>query len=88
MIIGTLSALPGNNPIGTWGGSGGAPAPTTTPLAVTKTSTAPAGPSGTSIVNPGWRYYGCYSDTDARVLTGVLFANIGQGQATNTKCVA
>jgi len=91
VISGTMSALPGNNLVDTWGGGKG-PAPpsstATTSAAVTKTSTTPSGPSGTSIVAPGWKYYGCYADTNARVLTGVLFANIGQNAATNTLCVA
>jgi hypothetical protein len=91
VISGTMSALPGNNPVGTWGG-GQKPAPpssaTTTSTAVAKTSTKPSAPSGTAVVAPGWKYYGCYTDTNARVLTGVLFANIGQNAATNTLCVA
>ncbi len=57
------------------------------------TVTAP-GPASTesssanSDVAAGWSYYGCYTDTRARVLTGIKLADIGNHQVTNTKCVA
>lgn len=164
VISGTMSKLPGNNPIGAWGVPvGGAPAvsapaasapvatypasagtqpassaapgngkPTTSPAGVvtgvksgpTLTSepgkvAVPAttkGAGGNTLVTSyvsettmvyttvtvpgtaptdaakpgvdGWKYYGCYQDTRARVLTGIKLANIGNHQATNTKCVA
>ena len=96
VISGTLSALPGNNPVVGWGktagggGGGGAPAPTATQPATQpqQTTSAASEPSGTSSVEAGWKYYGCYADTSARVLTGVQFANLGQGQVTNTACVS
>ncbi|KAN0098789.1 protein of unknown function (DUF1996) domain containing protein [Hyaloscypha variabilis] len=64
VVTGTMSALPGNNPVGTWGG-GKKPTPTSS----TATTSA---------------YYSCYADTNARVPTSMLFANIGQNAATNT----
>jgi len=46
--------------------------------------------SGGSDVAAGWSYHGCYSDTRAgeRVLSGIKFANIGNHQVSNKKCVA
>jgi hypothetical protein len=54
---------------------------------VTATGGAPTS-SGSSDVAAGWSYYGCYTDTRARVLTGITLANIGNHEVTNTKCVA
>jgi hypothetical protein len=93
VITGTLSALPGNNPVVGWGktaGGGGASAPTATQPASPpqQTTSSASEPSGTSSVATGWKYYGCYADTNARVLTGVEFVNLGQGQVTNTACVS
>jgi len=51
-------------------------------------SAASGAADATSDVAAGWSYYGCYSDTRARVLTGITLANIGNHQVTNTKCVA
>ena len=37
----------------------------------------------------GFAYKGCFSDVvSARVLTGIVYANIGNKQVTNTKCIA
>lgn len=59
-------------------------APTTTTAAPAQTS-----PATSSSVAAGWSYYGCYSDNlNARVLTGIQFADIGNHEVTNTKCVA
>lgn len=54
---------------------------------VLTTVTLPA-PTGTSSPVPvGWSYKGCYSDNvNARVLTGIEFADIGNHEVTNTKC--
>jgi hypothetical protein len=56
---------------------------------ISTTVTVPA-PSGGSNVAAGWFYYGCYSDKreGERVLSGIKFANIGNHEVTNTKCVA
>ena len=53
------------------------------------TITLPA-PTGTSTSAPaGWSYKGCYSDNlNARALTGITFADIGNHEVTNTKCTA
>jgi hypothetical protein len=52
-------------------------------------STATANATSHSI--PGWSAYGCFSDklgSGNRALSGVTFANIGNGQVTNDKCTA
>ncbi|PBP20919.1 wsc domain containing protein [Diplocarpon rosae] len=51
------------------------------------TVTAP-GPSPTSDLADGWSYNGCYADTKERALSGIEFANVGQNEVSNTKCVA
>ncbi|KIN03776.1 hypothetical protein OIDMADRAFT_117145 [Oidiodendron maius Zn] len=44
-------------------------------------------PTSTSSIPAGWSYKGCFSDNvNARVLTGITFADIGNHQVTNTKC--
>jgi hypothetical protein len=53
---------------------------------VTVPGTAPTNAAKPDV--DGWKYYGCYQDTRARVLTGIKLANIGNHQVTNTKCVA
>jgi Domain of unknown function (DUF1996)/WSC domain len=53
---------------------------------VTVPGTAPSGGAKADV--NGWKYYGCYQDTRARVLSGIKLANIGNHQVTNTKCVA
>ena len=83
-IVGSLPLLPGNNPLFGWWNSKGGSSPTSkSPAPATSTSTsAPAStPTGTA-----WKYAGCYRDTDARVINGETFANIGT--VSNTKCVA
>lgn len=43
--------------------------------------------STSSSIPEGWLYKGCFSDNvNARVLTGITFADIGNHQVTNTKC--
>jgi hypothetical protein len=67
------------------------PATLVTSYVAQTTAPAPAqtSPATSSSVAAGWSYYGCYSDNlNARVLTGVTFANIGNHEVTNTKCVA
>jgi hypothetical protein len=55
------------------------------PMPANPTST-PA-PGGASPVS-GWSYAGCFSDNlGNRVLTGITFANIGNHEVTNTKCI-
>jgi hypothetical protein len=75
-IHGILTALPGNNPVTGWGTSGGS---STTP--------STAGPTNPTI--PNWTYTGCYTDANnARVLSGITFANLGLHNTTTTGCVA
>lgn len=84
-------------------GTGSGPDPSSAPATKdTPTSTAVSGstsPTLTADVNAtdsstsatGWTHYGCYSDklgSGNRVLSGVTFANIGNHQVTNTKCIA
>jgi hypothetical protein len=54
---------------------------------VTASGSAPTDAASQDDVD-GWKYYGCYQDTRARVLTGIKLANIGNHEVTNTKCVA
>lgn len=44
-------------------------------------------PTSASSVAEGWSYAGCYADVQARVLTGIKLANLGQHAVSNTKCV-
>ncbi|CZT02521.1 hypothetical protein WAI453_002073 [Rhynchosporium graminicola] len=53
----------------------------------TVTANGPAPTSG-STVAAGWSYKGCFADTKDRVMTGIKFANLGNHEVTNTKCVA
>jgi hypothetical protein len=59
---------------------------------VTKPGAAPAStPGSSSSVAAGWSYHGCYSDSlgnGNRALSGIEFADIGNHEVTNTKCVA
>jgi hypothetical protein len=48
---------------------------------------APTGGSSQGDIS-GWKYYGCYQDTRARVLSGIKLANIGNHEVTNSKCIA
>ncbi|KAF8531664.1 hypothetical protein JB92DRAFT_2675225, partial [Gautieria morchelliformis] len=56
------------------------------------TSAASPSSSGTSAPNgmaPGWKSIGCYSDIRyERVLSGITFADLGNGKVTSTGCVA
>jgi hypothetical protein len=80
------------------GGSGGSNTLTTSYISETTviwtTVTAPAAsstPTSSSSVANGWSYYGCYSDklgNGNRVMAGLEFADIGNHEVTNTKCVA
>jgi hypothetical protein len=54
---------------------------------VTASGSAPTNAASQEDVD-GWKYYGCYQDTRARVLSGIKLANIGNHEVTNTKCVA
>jgi hypothetical protein len=61
----------------------------TTVVWTTVTATGPAPTStGSSSVDAGWSYTGCFQDSTDRVLSGITFANVGQHSVTNTKCVA
>jgi hypothetical protein len=52
----------------------------------TSSSTA-GGPTNPTI--PNWTYTGCYTDvSNARVLSGITFANLGTHNTTTTGCVA
>lgn len=47
------------------------------------------GPSSAPSAIAGYSYKGCFSDNvNARVLTGVKFADIGNKQVSTTKCIA
>jgi WSC domain len=73
-----------------------APASTSPILAASSpsgtTSAASPSSSSTSATNgaaSGWKSIGCYSDIrDQRVLSGITFANLGNGKVTSTGCVA
>jgi hypothetical protein len=54
---------------------------------VTMPGPAPTGGSSQGDIS-GWKYYGCYQDTRARVLSGIKLANIGNHEVTNSKCIA
>lgn len=57
-------------------------------VTVTVTTSAGTSPATSTSVPASWSYKGCFSDNlNARVLTGITLANIGN-QVTNTKCVA
>ena len=64
----------------------------TTVIWTTVTAGSPTStPTTSSSVAAGWSYYGCYSDSIAhgdRVMSGIEFADIGNHEVTNTKCVA
>jgi hypothetical protein len=61
----------------------------TTLIVTTVTLPAPSASGTSSPVAAGWSYDGCFSDNlNSRVLTGIEFANIGNHEVTNTKCVA
>lgn len=46
-------------------------------------------PTTDSSTTPGFIYKGCFADhTDARVLSGITFADVGLHSVTNTKCTA
>jgi hypothetical protein len=104
-IDGSLSALPGNNPL--WGfpvarDAGGSTTTTTassTPT-LTKsisssstvsspslTKSASSSPTTTSpaFQPAGWKYAGCYQDTDARVINDEPYANVSP--MSNLNCV-
>lgn len=66
------------------GGGVSAPTDTSAPAAPSSGS----GSSNGSSVADGWSQKGCYQDTNARVLSGITLANVGQHAVTNTKCVA
>lgn len=66
------------------GGPASTPTSTSTPAAPSSSS----GSSNSSSVADGWSYMGCYQDTNARVLSGITLANVGQGAVDNTNCVA
>ena len=58
------------------------------PATATNSPSTPSA-TGNGSAPAGWSYYGCYSDSlSERVLTGITFANLGNGKVTSTGCVA
>lgn len=58
-----------------------------TTIVYTTVTLAPGATAAPEAIS-GYSYKGCYSDNiNARVLSGLKFANIGQRQVTSTKCV-
>ncbi|KAI9736484.1 MAG: hypothetical protein M1818_005994 [Claussenomyces sp. TS43310] len=58
-----------------------------TAAAVVATPTASSASSGKKSVS-GWTETGCYSDSGStRALSGITFANLGQGKVTTTGCI-
>lgn len=52
-------------------------------------STSPSAADPTDPTLPNWTYTGCYTDVyNARVLSGITFANLGAHNTTTTGCVA